>query len=333
MTEADGFEAARGAPIKITRFRRGEEAQSNGLDELAREIDDDELVWVEIGGDDVSAIRQVCAKAGMSEPLTERMASDWRHPWVDADGDQFALCAFVAHHAGGLEFSGRRLIIGAGRNVVITLHPESVEFLDELREREGRRSRVGALSAESFVASLLGWHLQSYFQAAADFERSVERLEEAVLRSRGSREMEHMRNLRKGASRMRRMLAPHRAIFAAIARPDFRPDADENAQRHFKSLYAHFERAMDIVENARELVIGSFELFSNQIALQTNETMRALTFLTVVIGLQTVIAGVLGMNFDAPFFKTQAAGFWVAVGGMIAVGAAAALLGRRRKWF
>ncbi|WP_408952133.1 CorA family divalent cation transporter [Lysobacter sp. Hz 25] len=135
------------------------------------------------------------------------------------------------------------------------------------------------------------------------FERSVERLEESVLRDHTAESIDELRRLRKGSSRLRRMLAPHRVLFTSVARPDFRPDADSKSEAHLKALGDQFERAMDVIENAREQIIGSFELFSNQVALETNASMRVLTFITVVIGVQTVIAGVLGMNFDATFFK------------------------------
>ena len=46
-----------------------------------------------------------------------------------------------------------------------------------------------------------------------------------------------------------------------------------------------------------------------------------------------VIAGVLGMNFDAPFFKTAALGFWVAIGGMLVVTVIASIVGKYKKWF
>ena len=89
---------------------------------------------------------------------------------------------------------------------------------------------------------------------------------------------------------------------------------------------------MDMVENTRELMVGSFELFSSQTALRTNETMRVLTFATVLIGTLAVLAGVLGMNFDAAFFATGDAGFWWALGGMAALAVAAVVVARWRRW-
>ena len=98
------------------------------------------------------------------------------------------------------------------------------------------------------------------------------------------------------------------------------------------ALDTRFERAMDVVENARELVIGSFELFSNQTALRTNASMSVLTFATVVLGILAVVAGMLGMNFKAGFFDA-ARGFWYATAALAMIGGLALLIGRWRKWF
>lgn len=333
MADSDSQTADASGEIIVTCFHSDGRVTVDGLDGLSPDIGDDALVWAEATGAGPDAVDEVARRLSLSAPLAQRLRDDSGCPWVDSDGDQYAACAMAAEHLGELEFRGVPLLIAAGRNFVVTLHPRRLAFLEVLREREGRRSRVGVLSADSFVASLLGWHLDTYFAAASDFERSVERLEEAVLRDHTRESVEELRHLRRGASRLRRMLAPHRALFTAMARPDFRPDADPASAAHFRHLGEQFERAMDVIENARELMLGSFELFSNQVALQTNATMRVLTFITVIIGAQTVIAGVLGMNFDAPFFKTQGLGFWTAVGGMTVVAAVAAWLGSRRGWF
>ncbi|UJB19586.1 MULTISPECIES: magnesium transporter CorA family protein [Lysobacter] len=318
--------------VLVTQFKSKAKTKAISIDELGGEIADDSLVWVEIRGNASAPIADVARRLGVSKSLTERMIDRRKTPWIDSDGDQYALCAIAIEHVGGLQFEGIPLYLLAGRNFVVSLHPKRLMFLDTLRKRESRRSQVAALTADSFVASLLSWHLDTYFAAASDFERNVERLEESVLKDPDGESIKGLRRLRGAASRLRRMLAPHRIVFTGMARPDFRSDADDRSERHFRGLSVQFERAMDVVENARELVIGSFELFSNQVALQTNSTMRVLTFITVLIGLQTVIAGVLGMNFDAPFFKTQGVGFWIAIGCMAALSIAGGLLGRWRRW-
>ena len=107
--------------------------------------------------------------------------------------------------------------------------------------------------------------------------------------------------------------------------------SDTGAGRHFRALEQRFDRAMDAVENARDLVVGSFELFATRSAERTNDTMRALTFATVLLGSLAVIAGVLGMNFQVPLFETGMHGFWIAIGAMGGI-ALMAVAASGRRW-
>ena len=61
-------------------------------------------------------------------------------------------------------------------------------------------------------------------------------------------------------------------------------------------------------------------------------SMRVLTFATVVLGVLACMAGILGMNFDAPFFHTSATGFWIAVGAMMSLAIAALVIGKAKRW-
>jgi len=248
-------------------------------------------------------------------------------------GDWFLAEAVAVEHQGELRFGGRGLAIACGHNFVLSLHRGPIDFLDELRDRERADTRIGTLSAESFTASLLGWLVDSYLQAVTDFEAAVDRLEVSVLASRVHREcLPELAQLRRGASRLRRMLAPHRHVFAALARPDFRPEAEGAADKHFRALDQRFEHAMDAVENARDLVVGSFELFATRSAERTNDTMRALTFVTVLLGSLAVMAGVLGMNFQVPLFDSGMRGFWTAIGAMAGIAVVATGIARWRHW-
>ena len=81
-----------------------------------------------------------------------------------------------------------------------------------------------------------------------------------------------------------------------------------------------------------KLVVGSFELFTTRTAQRTNDTMKVLTFFTVLLGTLAVVAGVLGMNFAAPFFDSGMRGFWIAIGSMAAIAVLAMLVARWRDW-
>lgn len=315
------------------------------LDELANlQPDESQLLWVDLRAPDADTLDTVWQAFELPKRSRMAIAKDATHPALGKNGDVFwARVAALSRDPRADDAKARKdalarpkglvLAIIAGNRFVLTIHDEPVEYLDEQRNREDVDSHVGALSAESFTAALLDWQLSTYFDAVADFELDIERLEVGILSDRRLDYLSQLRQLRKGASRLRRMLAQHRVVFDGMSRPDFRPNEGVDADRHFEKLDTHFERAMDVVENARELVVGSFELFSSQTALQTNKSMAILTFATVVLGMLAVLAGVLGMNFDAAFFDTKTTGFMVAAGAMLLLGIIALAIGRARHWF
>lgn len=295
-------------------------------------VDDDSLLWIDLLEDSPAALAWLLDLLGFPAEAGA-FREDGTNPALGKHGELFWLRAVAISEGGHQEdVRGVVMTLFAARNTVISVHNQSLGFLEALRSREQGGSAVGALSADSFVASLLDWQLSTYFSAISEYELAIERLEVNILEETSVLCLAELGRLRRWASRLRRMLAPHRNVFAALSRPDFRPDAPRDATRHFEVLDARFERAMDMVENARELVLGSFSLFSSQTALQTNDRMRVLTFVTVITGGLATLVGALGMNFDASFFRTHDTGFWIAVAGLGLLTLTAVSVARWRRW-
>ena len=291
---------------------------------------DTQLLWIEL--QDADALDVIDERLGIpAEVMTALRAPDASPGLLDA-GDYFWLraCSIRCRDDDG-NFDVQAIDLVAGRNFVVSFRNGTRQEPDALLDRTSLRRDLGRLSAASFVAARLHALLSTYFEAVSRIEIRIERIDQAILDPGRTHCMDELRSLLRSTSRLRRALAGHRELFTGLARPDFRPADGEEPRRHFAALDEKYERAMDVVENSRDLVIGSFELFSSRTALSTNETMRRLTFLTVLIGTLAVAAGILGMNFDAAFFESEA-GFWIALGGMALAGALAMVLARRHRW-
>ena len=330
---ADGAAAASAYALLFDADGSDREMAIGGI-ELAR-LSERQLVWIDLqqreGRDALACLRSLGLEEA-ARALEERQ-DDEAQPRLQNFGDWFLVQAVAVAHPGSLRFTAEPLTLVIGRNFVVTVHRDPLPFLDQLRERERGDTQLGMLSAESFTVSLLDWQLTTYFEAIADLEAEIDRLEVQMLmrRMRGEH-LPDMARMRRGASQLRRLLAPHRAVFGAMARPDFRPDPEGINDKQFRALNERFERSMDAVDNARDLVIGSFELFATRTAHRTNETMRVLTFVTVLLGTLSVLAGVLGMNFEAPLFHTGQQGFVITIVAMLVLVAIAVAVARWRRW-
>lgn len=298
------------------------------------ELNTRQLLWVDLSSPTTAELEQAAALLDCDVQLMRLAAEPGTRPNLANYGTHFRVTvAAVKLATASAELERQPLTLIAGPNFVLTVHKAGIEFLDELRRREKGDSTIGSLSAESFVASLLDWMLNSYFNAIEVLVSDIDRVEVAILGKKVPRQLlEVLVTARKQTADLRRLLKSHRDVFYGLSRPDFTPTEHPDAKPHFDALNQHFERAQDDVDHARDLVIGSFELLTTRATQKTNETMRALTFVTVLMGSLALVAGVLGMNFALPLFETGMGGFVWVVTGMLAMASLAIWVAKARSW-
>ena len=306
-----------------------------GLSGLAvAELDARQLLWIDLADPDDAERREVADWLGVQPRLLRNETGRRDRPSLANFGEVFRVTAVAAGLAGSQSPIERgHLTLVSGHNVVVTVHANALAFLEELREREKGDTGIGALTAESFVASLLDRLLDSYFAAVETLVHDIDRVEVALLGKRAPPQfLDLLVAARKRLAELRQLLKVHRDVFYGMARPDFMATGQPEARPHFEALDRRYERVEDEVEGARELVIGSFELLSARAAQAMNETMQTLTFVTVLMGILALVAGLMGMNFQLTLFDTGATGFFGVIAGMLALSAAGTWIARRRGW-
>lgn len=299
-----------------------------------RSLRNDELAWIDILSDGREATEALMHEVGLQTDLIAPLFDLHADPLVMRKG-WYAVRAiapsWMDHDA---SVHGTPWLLVVGPNVVFTAHRDPVRFLDAVVAQHDPASHIGDLDADTFAIALLDRMLTAYYAALDAFEAHVDHMEVAMLQGHVHDGFAHQLGaLRRTVARFRRLLGSHRDLFDALRRPDFRPEQDELVRKRFRAVSDRYERTMDAVENARSLVVGSFELLDTRLSQRTNETMRLLTFVTVLLGTLAVVAGVLGMNFQASLFDSGTRGFWIAVGAMVSVLAFAMALARWRRWW
>lgn len=216
---------------------------------------------------------------------------------------------------------------------LVTVHDGDVPALICFREQDKADTMIGLLTGQALAASLLDWHLGEYFHEVSRIEEAVDKLDERVLRESTSQSLlGRMVALRRRVSKLRSLLVAQRQVFYGLSRPDFALVTDTGATPHFEGLVARFERAVDEVERTRDVVVGSFELFTSRTGQQTNDLVKVLTFVTAIIGFCAAIAGLMGMNFKADVFESGNAGFYAVTGGLVVLALISLAFARWRDW-
>lgn len=297
-------------------------------DKLVDRIHDDELLWVDITGDDEGEVRTVGGALGLKDDAVEALSRELEPPPGAAvlDG-AVELTVFWLDDA---DQEPAPVQVLAGSGWVITRHPRPLERLDQQRARISDQREIGLLRPVEFVVAVLGWHLDGFVLAATALEHEVDQLDEQALRT--DRDLlEALVAMRRRIARARRIAAAHVHVYAEIARPDFLPKLTDADNALLAGLAERLERVTSGIGNVREMLIGTFDVHMTRTAQRTNDIVRVLTWTSVILLPAVVVAGVMGMNFQVPLFDRPEL-FYIVIGLMVAMAVATLAVARWRHW-
>lgn len=292
------------------------------------------LLWVDLPAPSEAQLSEVAEKLGLDPRLIAEMRTPEPQFRVENYGDHHFFTVCVPPLPDRKSNKPIRLDFVVGANWLVTAHRGPVGFLHQFRAQDKGDTKTGVLSAAAFAATLLDWHLEGYFREVARIESAIDELDDRILAEPSSESLlEEILRIRRRVSSLRRLLADQRPVFYGLGRPDVVAGAPTNpTDDHAAKLVSRYERALDEIERTRELILGSFDLLTSRVGQLTNELVKMLTFFTVIIGTSAAVAGLFGMNFEIPFFKTGETGFFTVVGGLVALTLASFALARHKRW-
>ena len=203
----------------------------------------------------------------------------------------------------------------------MTSHEAEIEVLEEFREHAEGGGQVGALDSPSFVAAAVEWVVTSYFRAFEEIEGELEELDAKVMSDvpkSVSDDLARLVELRRSIGSLRRALFPHREVIVALAHPELDLLSTETSGERFDAIERRVAQAMDAAREAKESTRGSFDLLVTRLGQRTNDIMKVLTLVTVILLPATVLAGVMGMNFRVGLFDL-AWMFWAVIAAMLGI--------------
>jgi Mg2+ and Co2+ transporter CorA len=317
--------------VSIKALLSGADGADETIDMRAwkrRRIAKDELLWVDaedLDADERALIRTVLeldddAASSLEAEIGRPDATVHAHtvevriilPPVDAHAKPVPL----------------RILVGDGW--IITSHAEPATFLEQRRERITDQREIGLLTPVQFLASVLDWQVDAFFAAADRLENEVDELDDAALRTDHDL-LDRLVAMRRRVARIRRLLSPHRELYAELSRPDFFGALEPSEADALASLTSRLDRAGEAIGHAREMLIGTFDIHMTRTAQRTNDIMRVLTLASVILLPSVVLAGVMGMNFRVGLFENPDL-FWVVLLIMIVMALATVGVAKWRRW-
>ena len=288
------------------------------------------ILWIDLEKPTYDDVAQLVETFGLEAETAEELQSEHAGPRLVDHGRYL--------HVTAIGLSDRRETASVDCLVsdrwLLTLHDESVEVVNRFRELAEGSGSVGLLDGLSFMANLLEWALSSYFDAFEALEQDLEEIDANAMSGKASvndKVLAGLVEMRREVGRLRRALVSHREVVLALTRPELGAIASSDSAERFALLRERLEEAVQASRDTRESIVGSFDVLLASTGQRTNEIMKVLTLVSVLLLPGALIAGVMGMNFKVGIFET-AAYFWVTLAVIGGVATVTVAVARMREW-
>jgi Mg2+ and Co2+ transporter CorA len=298
------------------------------------ELDDSRLLWADVELESVGELAPLWEHLGIGD-----LVSDFKDlgragglPALDHHGDVLHLTV-IGVGDGTPECDPTPLHCLIGSNWAVTLHTGELDLIDEFNKPFHGETHLGNLDGPRFVSVVVDWQLSGYFGAIEGLRDDIDVLDEALLnRQPDNRDLlNEIVSLRRRVQDLRSALSPHRAVLALLSHPDSDSVVGTEAAFAYLRLEERVQRALEEVDTAQQMVGGSFDIFMTRTAQATNDIMKRLTIISVLLLPAVVIAGIMGMNFQVGMFEHSWL-FWVVIVVMVALAGATLVIAKRRRW-
>lgn len=289
----------------------------------------DQLVWLDLTAPTDADLAMVQEEFSLHPLAMEDVQERHQRPKLEHYPDHAFIVAYTAERI--------ELDIFIGPSWLITIREkeplEDPSFMDAARTRF-ERIRPEHATVGFLLYVILDEVVDGYFSRNDEVEDELEDLEDSIFSEQQVDERVVQQNLfdiRRRLVTYRRLAMPTRDVLAALLRREVEW-IDENAIIHLQDVFDHVLRAIDMVDNHRELMGNAVDAHLAIMSNRMNRVMKRMTSWGAILLGSTLVTGVYGMNFVHMPELSWKWGFWWALAIMAFITVAGYMWFKAKDW-
>ncbi|MEX0789655.1 MAG: magnesium transporter CorA family protein [Actinomycetota bacterium] len=248
----------------------------------------------------------------------------WLKPAPDAGSD--------AETRRNIELVTGEVDVFVGRQYLITVRKDPAWDIDPVLVRWERGEALLEHGVSFMLHALLDQVVDEYGVVTDELDDELDRVEEQLLKQTNSHDLqEDLLDLRRAVVRLRKVVLPLREMFSALTEGQIL-DVSEEMHPYFGDVKDHVLRVAADLEALQDLLLNAIQLNMSIASNRLNIIMKQLTGWAAIIGVNTVIVGVYGMNFRLWPDNNSTYGFLIANLIMLASSVFLYVYFRRKDW-
>jgi magnesium transporter len=315
--------------VRTFAVRNGEKMKVAGLDELEPALRGDCWAWIDVTDPSPATLASLTKTLKLHPLVATNIAEHNQRAKVEQIDDVFHIVMFALHLDETAEASEIDLVLAP--KFLLTVHGTDWDPRAAPQLREDPHGHL-ARGADYLLYTLCDWIVDGYFPVLDRLADDIDELEDEVIAKASQEVLHRLFVLKRELLGLRRATSPAREIFNSLTNRDVGVVAPDHLV-YFRDVYDHLIRVTDEVDNYRELVSGTLDVYLSTVNNNLSLIMKRLTGVTVIVAGVGAVAGIFGMSeAGSALAGGEAGGFWLITVAMILVAAAAAVILRRIDW-
>lgn len=289
----------------------------------------DQLIWLDMIAPSDADLAMVQEEFSLHPLAMEDVRERHQRPKLEHYPDHAFIVAYTAERI--------ELDIFIGPSWLVTIREsepiEDPSFIDAARTRF-ERIRPEHVTVGFLLYVILDEVVDDYFSRNDEVEDALEEVEDSIFSEDPVDERRVQQNLfdiRRRLIVYRRLAMPTRDVLAALLRREVEW-IDENAIIHLQDVFDHVLRAIDMVDNHRELMGNAVDAHLAIMSNRMNRVMKRMTSWGAILLGSTLVTGVYGMNFTHMPELAWSWGFWWALALMALITVVGYLWFKAKDW-
>lgn len=287
-----------------------------GADELAARLArPGTVLWIDLSGPTPDQVATVREALRLHPLVAEDILEGNQRSKIEVTEEHVHIVLFVLRYFE--EMTAIEVDVVLGEGFLLTVHDAEWDPWSTHHLREGVEP-ILRHGPDHMLWALVDTIVDDYFPFIDRLGDAIDDLQDHVVQKPTPETLERLFRLKRDLVLIRRAVAPIREIFNQLTNRELALiDADEIL--FFRDVYDHLIRLTDEVDNYRELVSGTLDVYLSTVNNNLSLIMKRLTGITVVVAGIGAIGGLFGMSeAGAALQGTEAGGFWIVVAFTIA---------------
>jgi magnesium transporter len=253
----------------------------------------------------------------------EDVRSRNQRPKIDEYPDYvFIVLHFPVFDKAVGRLNAAELDVFLGPDFIITLpNAPGLQALEYLYERcrtsEETREQLFSKGTGYLLYKIVDDSIDGCFPMLRKMGNKLDRIEQELYAGESEELVRDISNVKQETINFRSIVRPQRVVLRDLERTKHRYLA-EDLELYFDDVVDASERIWDMLETYKEKVEALEDTNESVLSHRTNDALRALTSISLILLPLTLIASVFGMNVRVPGEGSLAA-FWLVIAGMVVI--------------